>query len=125
MTASPGREVDANLLRGAAPGSAEARAGPDDAGGQDLGDLIEALGRSQAVGMDAVGHLPGCRALYSRTDRLKSTRPSNVVQIKQASYVVERRQTYWGVVVSVTAALCINLREGEVAAARQAPLPAA
>ena len=26
MTASPGREVDANLLRGAAPGSAQARA---------------------------------------------------------------------------------------------------
>ena len=44
MTASPGREVDADLLRGAAPGSAQARPGTNDAGGQDLGDLVEALG---------------------------------------------------------------------------------
>jgi hypothetical protein len=44
MTASPGREVDANLLRGAAPGSAEARANPQDADGEDLGDLVEPLG---------------------------------------------------------------------------------
>jgi hypothetical protein len=43
MTASPGREVDANLLRGAAPGSAQTRAGPDDAGREDLGDLVQAL----------------------------------------------------------------------------------
>ena len=44
MTASPGREVDANLLRGAAPGSAQRARTPQDAGGQDLGDLVEALG---------------------------------------------------------------------------------
>jgi hypothetical protein len=44
MTASPGREVDANLLRGAAPGSAQTRAEPQDPDGQDLGDFVEALG---------------------------------------------------------------------------------
>ena len=58
MTASPGREVDANLLRGAALGSAQARAKPQDAGGQDLGDLVEALGRGQEVGVEGVQHLP-------------------------------------------------------------------
>ena len=46
MTASVGREVDANLLRGAALGSAQARSNPQNAGGQDLGDLVEALGRA-------------------------------------------------------------------------------
>ena len=50
MTASVGREVDANLLRRAAPGSAQARAEPQDAGRQDLGDLVEALGRGHEVG---------------------------------------------------------------------------
>ena len=55
MTASPGREVDANLLRGAAPGSAQARADPQDAGGQDLGDLVEPLGRGHEVGVEG-GH---------------------------------------------------------------------
>ena len=54
MTASPGREVDANLLRGAALGSAQARAEPQDAGGQDLGDLVEAFGGTQKVGADGV-----------------------------------------------------------------------
>ena len=49
MTASAGREVDANLLRGAALGSAQARAEPQDAGGQDLGDLVEALGGGHEV----------------------------------------------------------------------------
>jgi hypothetical protein len=50
MTASVGREVDANLLPGAALGSAQARVHAQDAGGQDLGDLIEALGGSHKVG---------------------------------------------------------------------------
>jgi hypothetical protein len=45
MTASPGREVDANLLRGAAPGSAQTRTHAEDAGRQDLGDFIQAFGR--------------------------------------------------------------------------------
>jgi hypothetical protein len=54
MTASPGREVDANLLSGAAPGSAQPRAEPQDAGGQDLGDLVEALGGVHQVGMKGV-----------------------------------------------------------------------
>jgi hypothetical protein len=57
MTASPGREVDANLLRGAAPGSAQTGAGPDDAGGEDLGDLVEPLGRGHQVGVEGVRHV--------------------------------------------------------------------
>ena len=57
MTASPGREVDANLLRGAALGSAQPRADAQDAGGQDLGDLVEALGRGHEVGVEGVGHV--------------------------------------------------------------------
>jgi len=51
MTASPGREVDANLLRGAAPGSAQTCANAQDAGRQDLGDLVEALGGGHEVGV--------------------------------------------------------------------------
>jgi len=54
MTASVGREVDANLLRGAALGSAQTRADAQDAGGQDLGDLVEALGGRHQVGMEGV-----------------------------------------------------------------------
>ena len=57
MTASPGREVDANLLRGAALGSAQPRAEAQDAGGQDLGDLVEALGGAHEVGVEAVRHV--------------------------------------------------------------------
>ena len=56
MTASPGREVDANLLLGAALGSAQPAADPQNAGGQDLGDLVEALGRGHEVGMHSVRH---------------------------------------------------------------------
>jgi hypothetical protein len=56
MTASPGREVDRNLLRGAALGSAQAGADADDAGGQDLGDLAEALGGSHKLGIQAAAH---------------------------------------------------------------------
>jgi hypothetical protein len=54
MTASVGREVDANLLRRAAPGSAQPRAEPQDAGSEDLGDLVEALGRGHEVGVEGV-----------------------------------------------------------------------
>jgi hypothetical protein len=64
MTASPGREVDANLLRGAAPGSAQSRAEAQDAGRQDLGDLVEALGERHKVGVKAVR----CRHTSSRWD---------------------------------------------------------
>jgi hypothetical protein len=53
MTASPGREVDGNLLRSAAPGCTQARTNAQDASGQDLGDLAEALGRSHEVGRKA------------------------------------------------------------------------
>ena len=54
MTASGGREVDANLLSGAAPGSAQPRAHPQDARGQDLGDFVEALGGGHEVGPEGV-----------------------------------------------------------------------
>jgi hypothetical protein len=54
MTASPGREVDANLLCGVAPGSAQPRAKPQDAGGQDLGDLVEPLGGRHQVGVEGI-----------------------------------------------------------------------
>jgi hypothetical protein len=56
MTASPGREVDANLLRGAALGSAQAGADAQDASGQDLGELVQALGGGHQVGVERVGH---------------------------------------------------------------------
>ena len=56
MTASPGREVDRNLLCGAALGSAQTGAKPQDSGGQDLGDLVEPLGGGHEVGAEAVGH---------------------------------------------------------------------
>jgi hypothetical protein len=54
MTASVGREVDANLLRGAALGSAQTRAKPQDAGRQNLGDLVEALRGGHQVGTEGV-----------------------------------------------------------------------
>jgi hypothetical protein len=57
MTASPGREVDRNLLRGAALGSAQTGAKPQDPGGQDLGDLVEALGRGHKVGVEGGEHV--------------------------------------------------------------------
>jgi hypothetical protein len=54
MTASGGQEVDANLLRGAAPGSAQTCSSPDNAGRHDLGDLVEALGRGHRRGVDCL-----------------------------------------------------------------------
>jgi hypothetical protein len=56
MTASPGREVDANLLSGAALGSAQPRADPHDAGCEDLGDFVEALGGRHEVGVEGLAH---------------------------------------------------------------------
>ena len=56
MTASVEREVDANLLRGGAPGSTQPRACAQDAGGQDLGDLVEALGCGHQVRIEGLGH---------------------------------------------------------------------
>jgi hypothetical protein len=55
MTASPGREVDGNLLLGAAPGSAQALADPHDAGSQNFADLVEALGGGHEVRMEGLG----------------------------------------------------------------------
>jgi hypothetical protein len=54
MTASAGREVHTNLLSRAAPEGALARPKPQDAGGQDLGDLVEALGRGHEVGVEGI-----------------------------------------------------------------------
>jgi hypothetical protein len=56
MTASRGQEVDRNLLRGGALGSAQARADPQDAGRQDLGDLVEAFGWGHEVGVERFRH---------------------------------------------------------------------
>ena len=56
MTASVGREVHANMLLGAAPGSAQARAEAQDASGEGLGDLVEALSRGHEVGMEGGRH---------------------------------------------------------------------
>jgi hypothetical protein len=66
MTASPGREVDANLLRGAALGSAQPAANPQDTRGQNLGDLVETLGGGHEVGMYSVRHQPGETAFQTR-----------------------------------------------------------
>jgi hypothetical protein len=54
MTASPGREVETNLLRGDALGRARTRADAQNAGRQNLGDRIEALGRHE-VGVKRPG----------------------------------------------------------------------
>ena len=51
MTASPGREVDANLLRGAAPGSAQTRAHAQDAGGQDCKSACNVDPLSRGIGV--------------------------------------------------------------------------
>jgi hypothetical protein len=80
MTASPGREVDANLLRGAAPGSAQPRAHAQDAGGQDLGDLVEALGGGHEVGVKGVGQCcdcRGCSPVQSQEPALRNIIASN------------------------------------------------
>jgi hypothetical protein len=58
QTASPWREVHTNLLRGTAPEGALARPKAQDAGRQDLGDLVEALDGGHEVGVEGIGH-PG------------------------------------------------------------------
>ena len=71
MTASPEREVDANLLSGAALGGAKARTDAQDAGRQDLGDLVEALDGSHKVGVEWLGHQAARKCTFPRslTDR--------------------------------------------------------
>jgi hypothetical protein len=54
MHASVGRKVDGNLLSSVLAAQLSAR--PQDAGSQDLGDLVEALGRGHEVGVEGVGH---------------------------------------------------------------------
>jgi hypothetical protein len=65
MTASPGREVDPDLLRGGAPGSAQTRANAQDARGQDLSDLVEALGRGHQVWVEGAEQSRLTRCLIS------------------------------------------------------------
>ena len=73
MTASVGREVDANLLRAAALGSAQPRADPDDAGRQEFGDLVEPLVGGQMAGVKGAGH--------GSDRRLTSTRSMNILRV--------------------------------------------
>jgi hypothetical protein len=81
MTASGGREVDANLLRGAAPGSAQTRAEPQDAGGQDVGDFVEAFGRGHEIGIKSVGR--GCARSLGHTCYL----PASIGECRMAPVV--------------------------------------
>jgi hypothetical protein len=67
MTASVRREVDANLLRPAALGSAHACAHAKDAGDQDFCDLLEPLVGSQVAGVKGVGHGPDRRLTRTRS----------------------------------------------------------
>jgi hypothetical protein len=71
MTALPWGEVDANLLRGAALGGTQTRPDGQDAGGQDLGDLVEALGRGHQVRVESVGHEP-CNPFMAHIVHLNS-----------------------------------------------------
>jgi hypothetical protein len=50
MHASVGRKVDGNLLSSVLAAQLSAR--PQDAGSQDLGDIVEALGRGHEVGAE-------------------------------------------------------------------------
>jgi hypothetical protein len=58
MTASPPQEVDGNLLHGAALGSTQTRSNTQDAGGQHLGDLVEALAGSHQMRRQRIRHHP-------------------------------------------------------------------
>ena len=69
MTASPGREVHRNLLRRCGPGE-HAAAHAQDAGRQDLGDLVEALGGGHQVGVRGPGPTNSawcCRTVHAIT----------------------------------------------------------
>jgi hypothetical protein len=54
MTASLRQEVETNPLRSASPGSAQTRADAENAGCQDLGDLVEPFGCGHEIGMERV-----------------------------------------------------------------------
>jgi hypothetical protein len=70
MTASAAREVEADLLRGAARGSTQAHAHAEDTGREDLGDLVQALGRGHQFGVEGLGHgEPAGSALHLITYR--------------------------------------------------------
>jgi hypothetical protein len=65
MHASVGREVQSNRLSSVLP--AQLSAGPQDAHSQDLGDLIQALGRGHEIGTEfAHGSLDRTRDLVCR-----------------------------------------------------------
>jgi hypothetical protein len=71
MTASPGREVDVNLLSGAALGSTHARTGAQDAGDEDLGDLVQTLGGRHEVGAERIGQSTSAPG-YSTVERSRT-----------------------------------------------------
>jgi hypothetical protein len=54
MTASPGREVDVNLLCGAALGSTLTRAKTEDASRQDLCYFVQTFGRGHQIGIKRI-----------------------------------------------------------------------
>jgi hypothetical protein len=83
MTASPGRE-DANLLRGAALGSAQTGTNPKDAGGQDLGDLVEALGGGHELGVERLAHAEDEMLVSKRLLRGKLASPVEKLQQKRS-----------------------------------------
>jgi hypothetical protein len=82
MTASPGREVDGNLLRAAALGSAQTRANAQDPGGEDLGDLVEALGRGHEIGVESVRGWH-CTSRVDRRSEGKLSGPDQKLQQKR------------------------------------------
>jgi hypothetical protein len=84
MTASPGREVDPNLLRGAAPGSAQTGANAQDAGGEDLSDLVEALGRGHEVGVERLAHARDEMLASKRLLEAKIVPPGDKLQQKRS-----------------------------------------
>src|ERR671918_1179012 len=88
MTASPGREVDANLLSGAAPGSAQPRARSDDAGRQEFGDLRKPLVGGQMAGVKGAGHGPD--------RRLTSTRLMNILRVNERCNTTSVRTSQLG-----------------------------
>jgi hypothetical protein len=55
MTASVGREVQSNRVSSVP--TAQPSADAQDAGGQDLGDLVEPLGGGHQVGVKRLGHV--------------------------------------------------------------------
>jgi hypothetical protein len=84
MTASVGREVDAKLLSGAAPGSTQTRPHAQDSGRQNLSDLVETLSGGHEVGSKSVRHD------LSRFARCRTRHVSVVLGALVSGYFEER-----------------------------------